>query len=212
MTPPAPWADLPFFADDWPTIRATLARTPGWLPGPDALFRALDLTPPEAVRAVILGQDPYPNRAHAMGLAFSVPPGTRPLPRSLANIFRELEDDTGIARSNGDLTGWAKQGVLLLNPVLSVPEGESHGHRTLGWQRLAAQILARCAARPTAFLLWGKPAQTLALPLLGPEHLILTSAHPSPLSARRGFFGSGPFSRTNHWLAARGGKPVDWSA
>ena len=210
MPPPAAWADLPFFATDWPRIRAALARDTGWLPGPERVFAALDLTPPERVRVVILGQDPYPNRAHAMGLAFSVPPGTKPLPRSLANIFREMQGDLGAAPAHGDLSHWARQGVLLLNPVLSVPEGVSHGHKALGWQKLTRQVLERVAQHPTAFILWGQPAQKLADPLIGPGHLVIRSAHPSPLSARRGFFGSRPFSRVNDWLTARGEAPIGW--
>ncbi|MFN3938863.1 MAG: uracil-DNA glycosylase, partial [Gemmobacter sp.] len=140
--PPAAWADLPFFSRDWPTVSARLRAEPRmWLPGPDRLFRALDLCPPDRVRVVILGQDPYPNPAHAMGLAFSVPPGTRTLPRSLANILKELSTDLQVVRKDGDLSGWARQGVLLLNPVLSVPQGESHGHRGIGWQPLAREVL-----------------------------------------------------------------------
>lgn len=213
LTPPAPWADLPFFQTDWPALRDRLEReeTP-WLPGPERLFAALAL-PPDAVKVVILGQDPYPNAQHAMGLAFSVPPGTHPLPRSLSNIFRELHDDLGIARLSGDLRGWAAQGVLLLNPVLTLPEGVSFGHKAWGWQKLATQVLARVAERPTAFVLWGKPAQSFAAPLTrDPAHLILSSAHPSPLSASRGFFGSRPFSRINDWLTAQGRSAIDWAA
>lgn len=210
---PEHWADLAFFKDSWPALEARLAaEEQPWLPGPARLFAALSL-PPEKVRVVILGQDPYPNASHAMGLAFSVPPGTHPLPRSLANIYRELHDDLGIARLSGDLTPWVDQGVLLLNPVLSVPEGASFGHKSWGWQALARQILARVAARPTAFVLWGKPAQAFAEPLIqGGGHLIVASAHPSPLSASRGFFGSKPFSRVNDWLTARGAPPIDWAA
>ncbi|MGN0933692.1 uracil-DNA glycosylase [Falsigemmobacter intermedius] len=210
---PAPWADLPFFQNQWPALEARLSaeQTP-WLPGPSRVFAALAL-PPERVRVVILGQDPYPNAHHAMGLAFSVPPGTHPLPRSLANIFRELHDDLGVARLSGDLTPWVDQGVLLLNPVLSLPEGESFGHKSWGWQELARQVLARVAEKPTAFVLWGKPAQAFAAPLVvGGDHLIVTSAHPSPLSASRGFFGSRPFSQVNDWLTARGSPPIDWAA
>ncbi len=211
--PPPGWADLPFFARDWPRIADRLAADPRpWQPAPDRLFRALTLTPPEAVRVVILGQDPYPTPGRAMGLAFSYPPGIRPA-HSLANILRELAEDTGAPRTDGDLTSWARQGVLLLNTVLSVPVGSPDGHKALGWQRLAAEVLARTARRPTAFLLWGRPAQTVAAPhLTDPAHLIIRSPHPSPLSARRGFFGSRPFSQVNAWLRARGEPPIDWTA
>lgn len=211
--PPAAWADLAFFRADWPRIAATLRDDPRpWQPAPAQLFRALELTPPGGVRVVILGQDPYPTPGRATGLAFSYPPGVRPA-HSLANILRELAEDTGTLRADGDLTGWARQGVLLLNTVLSVPVGGTDGHKRLGWQRLAAEVLARVAARPTAFVLWGRPAQAVAAPHLGdPAHLVLRAPHPSPLSARRGFFGSRPFSRVNTWLVARGAAPIDWGA
>ncbi|MGY6412184.1 MAG: uracil-DNA glycosylase [Alkalilacustris sp.] len=211
--PPPGWGDLPFFARDWPGIAARLAAEPRpWQPAPERLFRALALTPPGAVRVVILGQDPYPTPGRAMGLAFSYPPGVRPA-HSLANILRELAEDTGIPRADGDLSGWARQGVLLLNTVLSVPVGVTDGHKGLGWQRLAAEVLERVARRPTAFVLWGRPAQGLAAPHLGdPAHLVIRSPHPSPLSARRGFFGSRPFSQVNAWLEARDEAPIDWSA
>ncbi len=216
MTPPAAWADLPFFRDAWPEVAAALAAEPrAWQPAPGNLFRALDLTPPEAVRVVILGQDPYPTGDRATGLAFSYPPGLRPT-HSLRNILTELASDLGTPRANGDLTGWARQGVLLLNVLLSVPVGQPLGHRRLGWQRLADEVLASVATRPTAFLLWGRDAQAAAAPHLGapgpPDHLVIRSPHPSGLSARRGFFGSRPFSRVNLWLEARGERPVDWTA
>ncbi len=210
---PAAWADLPFFTEDWPRIRAALdAETRPVLPPAPQRFAALDLTPPEAVRVVILGQDPYPTPGHAHGLAFSVGAHVHPLPRSLANIFRELESDLGSGRENGDLRGWARQGVLLLNTALSVPAGCPDGHAHLGWERLARQVLARVSGRPAAFLLWGRKAQALANHLCPGDHLILKAAHPSPLSARRGFFGSRPFSAVNRWLAARGEAEIDWSA
>lgn len=212
MIPPAPWADLPFFRTDWPALRARLAAEPGWQPAPENLFRALTLTPPDAIRAVILGQDPYHTPGRATGLAFSFPPGDRPRD-SLRNILRELHDDLGIARPDGDLTGWARQGVLLLNTALTVPVGRANGHATYGWQTLTAQILSRAAGHRAAFLLWGAPAQRIATPHLDPaRHLILTAPHPSPLSAHRGFFGSRPFSRTNQWLAEQDLPPIDWAA
>lgn len=216
--PPAGWARLAFFSRDWPRIAARLmAETDAggrWFPGPARLFRALELTAPEAVRVVILGQDPYPSGDRATGLAFGYPPGLRPT-HSLRNILRELAEDTGIARPNGDLEGWARQGVLLLNTHLSVPEGRAGGHARLGWNRLAAEVLETVARRPTAFLLWGAEAQAAAAPALarsGVTHLVLPTPHPSPLSARRGFFGARPFSQVNRWLAGRGEAPVDWAA
>ena len=146
-----------------------------------------------------------------MGLAFSVTPETRPLPRSLSNIFIELQDDLHLSHEHGDLTHWARQGVLLLNTVLSVPEGTAGGHARLGWDRLAAQVVARVSQRPTAFLLWGNHARAMAQHIRPGDHLILTSAHPSPLSARRGFFGSKPFSKTNDWLIGRHDHPIAWA-
>lgn len=211
--PPAGWADLPFFATRWPAVRARLAaETRPWQPAPHELFRALALTPPERVRAVILGQDPYHAAGRATGLAFGYPPGVRP-DRSLRNIFNELRDDLGILREDGDLSDWAAQGVLLLNVVLSVPVGPgmAGGHARIGWQPLAAEVLARLAAGPpVAFLLWGARAQAAAPPGLAARgHLVLTAGHPSPLSQAR-FRGSRPFSRVNAWLMARGEAPIRW--
>ncbi|MGQ0565790.1 MAG: uracil-DNA glycosylase [Gemmobacter sp.] len=212
--PPAPpdgWSDLPFFTAHWPALWTRLQTAPAWQPAPDHLFRALHLTPPTSVRAVILGQDPYPTPGRATGLAFAFPRAERPLD-SLRNILRELDDDLGIHRAHGDLSGWAGQGVLLLNTVLSVPVGQSDGHRGWGWERLTAQVLARvAAARPTAFVLWGSKAQAAIQPDPA-RHLVLKAPHPSPLSAHRGFFGSRPFSAINAWAAARGDPPIDWSA
>ena len=214
--PPAGWRDLAFFRDRWPDIAARLTAEQAaghrWYPAPVRLFAALEHAPPETVRVVILGQDPYPSGDRATGLAFAYPPGLRPT-HSLRNILRELAEDTGIQRDHGDLTGWARQGVLLLNVHLSVPEGRAAGHARLGWPRLAAEVLARVAQRPTAFLLWGTDAQTTAAPALAGSpagHLVLRAPHPSPLSARRGFFGSRPFSQVNTWLASRGEPGIDW--
>jgi uracil-DNA glycosylase len=209
--PPAPWAHLSFFRDRWPGIAAALAAEPrAVLPPPSALFRALQLTGPKEVRVVILGQDPYPTPGHAMGLAFGVAPGVA-LPRSLANIYAELQSDVGARPPDGDLTPWARQGVLLLNTCLSVPAGQPGGHAHLGWQALVAEVLTQVSARPTAFLLWGRPAQGLRPLIRGTGHLMIASPHPSPLSARRGFFGSRPFSRVNGWLTARDEAPIRWA-
>lgn len=207
---PEGWADLPFFSTGWPALRDRLAARPEVLPGPELRFRALELTPPEAVRVVILGQDPYPTPGHATGLAFSVPPDLKKLPRSLGNIFAEMRDDIGCAPASGDLTHWAEQGVLLLNTALSVEPGEAGGHARWGWTALVDEVLGRVAQRPCAFLLWGRHAQKIAAPHLRPDHLVIETAHPSPLSARRGFFGSRPFGRINEWLEARGDPRVDW--
>ncbi|PRY95060.1 uracil-DNA glycosylase [Hasllibacter halocynthiae] len=206
-----PWRELPFFSEDLPAIAAGLAaEARPVLPAPSQVFAALEASPPDAVRVLILGQDPYPTRGHAHGYAFSVAPGAAFLPPSLRNVFREIEDDLGCRRSNPDLSDWARQGVLLLNTALTVPEGVIDGHRRLGWQRLTAQVLARLSGRPRAAILWGRRAQGVAAKHLTGDHLRIETAHPSPLAARKGFFGSRPFSQTNDWLAARGLPPVDW--
>ncbi|MDP3342680.1 uracil-DNA glycosylase [Frigidibacter sp.] len=211
----AGWGHLPFFARDWPGIAARLASEPGpVLPPAPQRFAALALTPRDAVRVVILGQDPYPTPGHANGLAFSVAPGVA-LPRSLANIYREMEGDIGARPADGDLSHWARQGVLLLNTALSVPAGAAGAHARWGWDRLAAEVLADVSARHrAAFLLWGAHAQKASAAIVPPPqgaHLRIETAHPSPLSARRGFFGSRPFSRINDWLVAEGDVPVDWA-
>ncbi len=209
---PEAWSHLPFFRDKWPAIEQALAKDTRQILPPDAQrFRALDLTSPGQTRVVILGQDPYPTPGHAHGLAFSVAPDVRPRPRSLNNIFKELNDGRGIDRPTGDLRGWVKQGVLLLNTALSVPAGEADGHKSIGWAPLIHQILQDCATRPTAFVLWGKTAQKLEKYITGTHHLVIKTAHPSPLSAQRGFFGSRPFSKTNDWLTQQGQHPIDWS-
>lgn len=209
--PPGAWADLPFFDRDWPGLQSVLGDDPRQiLPPAPQIFTALDLCPPDATRVVILGQDPYPTPGHAHGLAFSVEPDVTPVPRSLKNIYTEMQDDLGACPPNGDLRFWARQGVLMLNTVLTVPAGDANGHKDLGWQTLTSQVLARLLDRPRAFLLWGKPAQKAARNI-GQPHFKLETAHPSPLSARRGFFGSRPFSRTNAWLAEQGQPPINWT-
>jgi uracil-DNA glycosylase len=206
------WAKLPFFTESWPGIKAQIKADPRLILPPDAQrFAALALTPLEETRVVILGQDPYPTPGHANGLAFSTTADVSPLPRSLLNIFKELQADTDLHAATGDLRHWARQGVLLLNTSLSVPAGEANGHKDLGWNALVQQVLSVTSARPTAYVLWGKQAQRLEKHIHPGDHLILKSAHPSPLSAHRGFFGSRPFSAINTWLAARGSNPVDWS-
>lgn len=167
--------------------------------------------PLESVRVVIVGQDPYPTPGHAVGLSFSVELDVRPIPRSLANIYRELHDDLGIVPAeHGDLSHWAESGVLLMNRVLTVQSGAAGSHRGIGWEAITASALDLLSRRggPLVAVLWGKDAQTAA-PLLGGVPII-ASAHPSPLSARNGFFGSQPFSRANELLVAQGGQPVDW--
>jgi uracil-DNA glycosylase len=176
---------------------------------------ALELTPLDAVRAVILGQDPYHGPRQAHGLCFSVQRGVKP-PPSLANIFREIEADLGLARpDHGNLEAWARQGVLLLNDVLTVERGQPHSHKGRGWEAITDAIVAAVAARsePCVFLLWGSPAKAKAqrVPgLSGSHHLVLTARHPSPFSAHSGFFGCRHFSSANAFLKAQGRGEIDW--
>lgn len=214
MTPiPATWAHLPFFRDDWPRIAAVLATDPRPILPPEPLrFAALELCAPAKTRVVILGQDPYHTPGKADGLAFSIDPRFGGRLDSLGNIFKELQDDLGVTRQETTLADWATQGVLLLNTALSVPEGAARGHDRIGWEALIGEVLGELDAAPRAVLLWGAPAQRLGRRYLhSPAHLRIESAHPSPLSAWRGFFGSRPFSRTNDWLAAQGHAPIRWA-
>jgi uracil-DNA glycosylase len=177
---------------------------------------ALDLTPLDAVKVVILGQDPYHGPGQAMGLCFAVPEGVK-VPPSLVNIYKELEADLGIARpAHGDLSKWARQGVLLLNNTLTVEGGKAGSHAKRGWDAITDACVAAVAAReePAVFILWGSHAQAKAQRiehLRDPRHCVIESPHPSPLSAHRGFFGSRPFSRTNAFLAEHGRTPIDWA-
>lgn len=210
-SPPDSWAHLPFFRDDWPAIREKLHVTEHWLPGPECLFAALERLPPEKVRIVLLGQDPYPTPGHANGLAFSVAADTS-LPRSLKNIYSELQADIGRTPATGDLSHWADQGVLLLNTSLSVPAGSAGGHAKWGWEKLARQAISEAQKHnPLVFLLWGAHAEKAVRGLPRDTDLQIASAHPSPLSARRGFFGSRPFSRINNWLIGQNLQPIDWA-
>lgn len=192
-------------------LRSELAAGNGYLPAGTDVLRAFTF-PLDEVKVLIVGQDPYPTPGHAMGLSFSVQPHVRPIPRSLANIYRELHADLGIAPSpHGDLTRWSAEGVMLLNRVLTVRPGASASHRGRGWEEVTAHAIAALVAReaPLVAILWGRDAQTLR-PALGTTPVI-ASAHPSPLSASAGFFGSRPFSRANALLAEQGAAPVDWN-
>lgn len=176
------------------------------------IFNALKYTPYTNVRVVILGQDPYHGAGQAHGLCFSVKRGVTP-PPSLVNIFREIKSDLNIdPPSHGELTSWAKQGVLLLNTVLTVREGQPNSHRGMGWETLTDRIICLLNERekPIVFLLWGGNAKAKRNLITNPRHLVLTAAHPSPLSAYNGFFGCRHFSKTNDFLASVGEKPVDW--
>ena len=197
-------------------LRAELKHGNTILPDKSRWLAAFAHTPFESVRVVLLGQDPYPTPGHAMGLSFSVEPTVRPLPKSLINIFQELRDDVGIDNRSGDLTPWANQGVLLLNAVLSVRSGAPASHQNQGWEQLTDAAICALAARPApvVFVLWGAFAQR-KMALIAPcnadgRHLVIHSAHPSPLSAYRGFFGSKPFSRINQFLVQHGSPPIDW--
>ena len=183
LKPPADWAHLPFFVNDLPGIAQVFDADPrAILPPEPEVFAALAACPPAQVRVVILGQDPYPTPGHAHGFAFSVAPDVFPLPRSLANIYRELQSDMGGHPANGDLRFWARQGVLLLNTALTVPAGAAGGHARLGWAALTRDVLSTLSDRPRAFVLWGNHAQGFRDAIKGDGHLIVCSAHPSPLS------------------------------
>lgn len=192
-------------------LREENAAGRGYLPAGANVLRAFTY-PLSKVRVLIVGQDPYPTPGHPIGLSFAVDSDVRPLPRSLTNIYRELNDDLGIPPAeHGDLTAWSERGVMLLNRVLTVQRGLPASHRGKGWEAItdhAIRVLAR-RDQPLVGILWGRMAQELK-PLLGATPVI-TSPHPSPLSASRGFFGSKPFSRTNALLVEQGAEPIDWS-
>ncbi|MCF3177161.1 uracil-DNA glycosylase [Streptomyces sioyaensis] len=191
-------------------LRAEIAAGRSYLPAGNNVLRAFQ-QPFDEVRVLIVGQDPYPTPGHAVGLSFSVAPEVRPLPPSLENIFRELHSDLGLPRpSNGDLTPWTHQGVLLLNRALTTAPRKPAAHRGKGWEEVTEQAIRALVARgrPLVSVLWGRDARNLR-PLLG-ELPAVESSHPSPMSADRGFFGSRPFSRVNDLLARQGAQPVDW--
>lgn len=190
-------------------LREEVAEGRGYLPAGTDVLRAFTY-PMDEVKVLIVGQDPYPTPGHPMGLSFSVQPGVRP-PRSLENIFTELVSDLGVDRpTSGDLTPWSRQGVMLLNRVLTVRPGAPASHKGWGWEKVTQRAIEALVERraPLVAILWGRPAQSLT-PMLGSTP-ILASPHPSPLSASRGFFGSRPFSRANELLVEQGATPVDW--
>lgn len=181
-------------------------------PAPEDIFNAFEFTPLSQVKVVILGQDPYHNTGQAHGLSFSVKPEVK-IPPSLDNIYHELHDDLGCCiPNNGYLTKWTEQGVLLLNTVLTVQAHSANSHRGMGWEKFtdAAIKILNEQDRPIVFILWGRPAQQKKAMLNNPKHMILESPHPSPLSARTGFFGSRPFSKANAFLAENHLEPIDW--
>ena len=201
---PKPWHD---FVDLNLLEQISKNLVSSFIPEQQSIFRALQI-PPDQVKVVIVGQDPYPNAKHAMGLAFSIPAGVAPLPKSLKNIFTELNDDLVIERSNGDLSDWANQGVLLLNRSLAVEPGKSDSHSNLGWQDFTEKIIQAAASNGALAILWGNEAQKVSN--LFADEDVFKSAHPSPLSAYRGFFGSKPFSKVNKRLKEKGLIPIKW--
>ena len=202
------WGELPFFRDDLSQIATKIGTD--FLPPPELTFAALEHCQPDETRVVILGQDPYHTTGKADGLAFSIPDGFGGRLDSLGNIFKEIQSDTGQTRNKTTLDDWANQGVLLLNTALTVPLGQPKAHAKLGWSELVKQVITRLNDHHCAFILWGGPAQAYATDI-GPQHLVLKSAHPSPLSAYRGFFGSRPFSKVNQWLIDQGQQPIHWA-
>jgi uracil-DNA glycosylase len=182
------------------------------LPAVDDLFAALRLTPYDKVKVVLLGQDPYPTPGHAHGLCFSARPHVRPLPRSLNNVYKELRDDVGCRiPNNGFLQPWARQGVLMLNTILTVPAGDAGKHAKRGWEQFTNRIIELVSEKPAgvAFLLWGKPAQAKADLVRQPPHKVFAAPHPSPLNGTA-FLGCRCFSKTNEFLMQTGQAPIDW--
>ena len=211
LEPLKPEFSNPYYKKLYQTVNEEY-RTHQIFPPADDIFNAFALTPLHEVKVVILGQDPYHGEGQAHGLCFSVKPDVE-IPPSLVNIYKELQDDCGCEiPNNGYLTKWAKQGVLLLNTVLTVRAHQANSHRGIGWEEFtdAAIRVLNEQDRPMVFILWGRPAQMKKSMLTNPNHLIIESPHPSPLSAYRGFFGSRPFSRTNKYLKEHGLKEIDW--
>ena len=214
------WAEslLPEFDKDYmKSLKAFLSAEKGKgkviFPHSSLWFNALNSTPLDQVKVVILGQDPYPTPGHAHGLCFSVKPEVNPIPKSLINIFQELNDDLGINNQNGNLQNWANQGVLLLNSVLTVEQGHPNSHQGKGWEIFTDKVIAVVNAleRPVVFVLWGAYAQKKGAMIDASRHLVIRSPHPSPLSAYRGFLGSRPFSKINHFLAQHGQVEINWA-
>ena len=211
LQPLSPEFKKPYYAKLYKTIREEYS-TKQIFPPADEIFTAFEMTPLSDVKVVIIGQDPYHGDGQAHGLCFSVKPDVE-TPPSLVNMYKELNSDLGCyIPNNGYLTKWAKQGVLLLNTVLTVRAHQANSHRGIGWEEFtdAAIRILNEQDRPIVYLLWGKPAQTKKAMLNNPKHLILEAPHPSPLSAYRGFFGCQHFSKTNEFLKANGLEPVDW--
>jgi len=201
---PSAWREI-IDTDGLPQISNKIGSN--FLPKPNLIFKALDCAP-EDVKVVIVGQDPYPNSNHAMGLAFSVPAEVKMLPASLKNIYKELEADLGVVRENGDLTSWIDQGVLLLNMSLTVLPNQTGSHSKIGWQDITGQIIRYVAKRGAIAVLWGREAQLVSKYFAKQDQFI--APHPSPLSVYRGFYGSKPFSHVNIRLKEKGLMPIKW--
>jgi uracil-DNA glycosylase len=204
--------EAPYMRELGQFLRAEREANRPWFPPGGSIFRALELCPLDAVRCVLIGQDPYHGPGQAMGLCFSVPDGLEPKPPSLGNIFREIADDLGARPPRSDLTAWAKDGVLLLNAVLTVQAGRAASHQGKGWERFTDQVVELVDARREAavFLLWGRNAQEKGSRVDRSRHLVLTAPHPSPLSASNGFFGCRHFSQANTYLEQHGHEAIDW--
>jgi len=213
------WSDIldeekakPYFQKILNYVAAERAKGKEIYPPQDEIFNALTLTPFDNVKVVLLGQDPYHGENQAHGLSFSVKPGIK-APPSLANIYDELKDDLGINKPNhGYLAAWTKQGVLMLNSVLTVENGKPQSHANIGWQEFTDRIITSLNSHPEGivFLLWGSYAQRKSVLINTNRHLVLMAPHPSPLSAHRGFFGCKHFSKANKWLVKMGREPIDW--
>lgn len=211
LEPLRPEFGKPYYAKLYNTVKQEYSTRKVFPPAGE-MFHAFEVTPLENVKVVILGQDPYHGDGQANGLCFSVNPGIA-LPPSLENIFKELQEDLGCyIPNNGNLEKWARQGVLLLNTVLTVRAHQANSHRGIGWENFTDAAIRAVNEKdaPVVFILWGSAAQQKKRMLNNPRHLILQSPHPSPLSAYRGFFGSRPFSKTNRFLEANGQTPIDW--
>ena len=206
--------EKPYFTELIQKVRAAYQEKPQQIfPKGAQIFRAFDACPFHQVKVVILGQDPYPTKGHAHGLCFSVEPNVRPLPKSLNNIFKELQADLGVPfPENGNLIAWAQQGVLLLNSVLTVEEGLPDSHKNFGWETFTDEVIAQInnLKNNVVFILWGAKAAQKASFIDNSKHLILKSVHPSPLSAHRGFFGCRHFSKTNAFLRMTQQQEIQW--
>jgi uracil-DNA glycosylase len=206
--------DKPYFHALVSFVKSEYQEHPGRVfPRGEQIFRAFNACPLDKVKVVVLGQDPYPTKGHAHGLCFSCEPTVQPLPRSLNNIFKELESDLGITpRDTGDLSDWAEQGVLLLNATLTVREGQPESHAGKGWEQFTDAVIEVLNTKKegVVYMLWGSKAQRKAERVDSNRNLILRAPHPSPLSAHRGFFGSKHFSSCNRYLESRGQQPVRW--